>query len=115
MILIPSQFFIPFLILMVIAFLVTGAFWIREKRSSKPTSSRVKVISKGHEHVKLSKMDFDVFTFQHLSDGEEFEMSLLAGRSPEITVGRIGTLEYVAVKGKPKYFGQFIPETEAPD
>jgi len=59
------------------------------------------------------KMDFDVFTFQHLSDNTEFEMSLGAGRNPEIAVGIIGTLEYVAVKGKPKYFGRFIPETKA--
>jgi hypothetical protein len=58
------------------------------------------------------KMDFDVFTFQHLSDGTEFEMSLTAGGNPNIIVGAIGTIEYTAVKGKPKYFGQFIPETE---
>jgi len=43
--------------------------------------------------------------------GVEFEMSLAAGGSPEIAVGVVGTLEYVAVKGKPKYFGRFIPET----
>jgi len=112
MIFIPSQLIVPFFVIMGLVIVVAGFLWFRESRNSEPTSSRVKVVSKGHEHNKTMKMDFDVFTFQHLSDGTEFQMSLGAGRHPEIAVGVIGTLEYVAVKGKPKYFGQFIPEAE---
>ena len=111
MVLIPSHFIIPFFVILGLVILVSGAMWFRESRNSTRTKSRVKVVSKTHKHNKAAKMDFDVFTFQHLSDGIEFEMSLLAGRDPEIEVGVIGTLEYTAVKGKPKYFGRFIPET----
>ena len=111
MIFIPSQFLIPFFVIMGLGMLVCGFIWFRESRGSKPASSHVKVMSKGHKHNKMMQMDFDVFTFQHLSDGTEFEMSLVAGRNPEIVVGETGTLEYVAVRGKPKYFTRFISET----
>ena len=115
MALIPSQFVIPFFVISGFIILTVAGLWFRESRKSTPTVSRVKVVSKRHKYDKITKMDFDVFTFRHLSDGIEFEMSLREGYNPEIEVGIIGTLEYVAVKDKPKYFGKFIPETNTMD
>ena len=68
MILIPSQFLIPFFVIMGLIILVPVFLWFRESRNTTPESSRVVVVSKGLKHDKVMKIDFDVFKFRHLSD-----------------------------------------------
>jgi len=106
MIFIPSQFIIPFFVLMGAIILVCLIIMIVQKRKSSQEKSLVRVVSKRDEQIRgMAKgTTRNVTTFQRIDSGEEFDFTIPPGIHEFINPGDECLLYYTALKGKPAWF-----------
>jgi len=112
MIIIPSQFVIPFFILMGAVIVVCGIILLINKRGSTQERTRVRVIAKTQEQIKgMAKGTMrNVTTFETLDTGQEIKLTLPPGVHETVFEGETGLLDYTAIRGKPAFFTRFASD-----
>jgi len=112
MIIIPSQLFVPFLIVIGVVVLICGIMMIVTKRGSTHERVHVRAKAKMQEQIKLMAKGTmqNVTIFEALDTAKEIKMVLPPGVYETVREGETGLLEYTAVMGKPTYFKAFTPD-----
>ena len=115
MIIIPSQFIIPFFILMGAIILVCAIIMIVNKRGSTHERNHVRVIAKSQEQIKgMAKGTMrNITIFETLDTAKEIKMVLPPGIHETVIEGETGQLEYTAIRGNPAFFKGFVSDRYA--
>jgi len=112
MIIIPSQFVVPFFIIMGVVILVCGIKLFIDKRNSTHESVRARVVTKTQVQIKgMAKgTTRNITTFEVLDTGTEIKLTLPPGYHEHLHEDDTGLLEYTAIKGKPAFFKSFTDD-----
>ena len=114
MIFIPSQFVVPFFIILGVVILVCGIMMIISKFGTKHESAHVRAVTKSQEQIKMMAKGTmqNIIIFETLDTGKKLKMVLPQGAYDTVLEGETGLLEYAAIRGIPTYFKSFTKSNE---
>ena len=88
---------------------------IINKRGSTHERTRVRVVAKSQEQIKLMAKGTmrDITIFETLDNSKEIKLTLPPGIHEMVLEGETGLLEFTAIRGNPAFFKGFTSDGNA--